>query len=45
MRLVRDGELALDDDINRTLRSWHVPDSEFIRTQKVTWRIPSRWRS
>jgi CubicO group peptidase (beta-lactamase class C family) len=45
MRLVRDGELALDDDINRTLRSWHVPDSEFTRTQKVTWRIPSRWSS
>jgi CubicO group peptidase (beta-lactamase class C family) len=38
MRLVQDGKLALDDDINRTLRSWRVPDSEFTRTQKVTWR-------
>jgi CubicO group peptidase (beta-lactamase class C family) len=38
MRLVQDGKLALDDDINRTLRSWHVPDSEFTRTPKVTRR-------
>jgi len=36
MRLVQDGKLALDDDINGTLRSWRVPDSEFTRTQKVT---------
>lgn len=38
MRLVQDGKFALDDDINATLRSWRVPDSELTRTQKVTWR-------
>ncbi len=38
MRLVQDGRFSLDDDINATLRSWRVPDSEFTRTQKVTWR-------
>lgn len=38
MRLVQDERLSLDDDINATLRSWRVPDSEYTRTQKVTWR-------
>lgn len=38
MRLVQDGRLALDADINATLTSWKVPDSEFTATQKVTWR-------
>lgn len=38
MRLVQDGRFSLDDDINATLRSWRVPDSELTRTQKVTWR-------
>jgi CubicO group peptidase (beta-lactamase class C family) len=38
MRLVQDGTLSLDADINATLRSWKVPESELTRTQKVTWR-------
>ncbi len=38
MRLVQDARFTLDDDINATLRSWRVPDSEFTRTQKLTWR-------
>lgn len=38
MRLVQDGTLALDADINATLRSWQVPASELTRDQKVTWR-------
>lgn len=38
MRLVQEGKLSLDADINATLRSWKVPESEHTRTQKVTWR-------
>jgi CubicO group peptidase (beta-lactamase class C family) len=38
MSLVQDGQFALDADINETLRSWKVPESELTRTQKVTWR-------
>jgi CubicO group peptidase (beta-lactamase class C family) len=38
LSLVQDAQLALDADINATLRSWKVPESEFTRTQKVTWR-------
>src|SRR5215471_7304642 len=38
MKLVEDGKLALDDDVNLKLRSWKVPESEFTRTQKVTLR-------
>ncbi len=38
MRLVQDGKLSLDADINTILRSWQVPESEFTRTQKVTLR-------
>jgi len=38
MSLVQDGQLALDADINASLRSWQVPESELTRTQKVTWR-------
>lgn len=38
MRLVQDGRFTLDDDINATLRSWRVPDSELTRAAPVTWR-------
>jgi CubicO group peptidase (beta-lactamase class C family) len=38
MKLVEDGKLALDEDVNLKLRSWKVPESEFTRTQKVTLR-------
>jgi CubicO group peptidase (beta-lactamase class C family) len=36
--LVEEGKLSLDEDVNARLKSWHVPDSEFTRTKKVTLR-------
>jgi CubicO group peptidase (beta-lactamase class C family) len=36
LRLVQEGKLSLDDDVNRRLLSWKVPDSEFTKQQKVT---------
>ncbi|WP_321477754.1 serine hydrolase [uncultured Paludibaculum sp.] len=38
MRLVEQGILSLDEDVNAKLRSWKVPDNEFTRTEKVTLR-------
>jgi CubicO group peptidase (beta-lactamase class C family) len=38
LRLVQDGKLSLDDDVNLTLRSWKIPENEFTREQKVTLR-------
>ena len=38
MRLVQDGKLGLDTDINGVLKSWRVPVSEFTREQPVTPR-------
>ncbi len=38
MRLVEQGRLALDEDVNVRLVSWKVPDNEFTRTEKVTPR-------
>jgi CubicO group peptidase (beta-lactamase class C family) len=38
LRLVQDGKLLLDEDVNRSLKSWHVPENEFTKTQKVTLR-------
>lgn len=39
LRLVADGRLGLDEDINHVLRSWHVPGNEFTRQQPVTLRL------
>ena len=36
LALVAQGKLRLDEDVNRTLTSWRVPDNEYTRTQKVT---------
>lgn len=36
--LVDRGVLALDEDVNRSLISWHVPENELTRTEKVTLR-------
>lgn len=36
LRLVQMGKLNLDEDVNRKLTSWKVPDSEFTKTEKVT---------
>lgn len=38
LRLVQDGKLNLDEDVNVKLKDWKVPDNEFTREQKVTLR-------
>jgi CubicO group peptidase (beta-lactamase class C family) len=38
MRLVQDGKLNLDDNVNDKLVSWKVPDNRFTATEKVTLR-------
>ena len=38
LRLVAEGKLALDTNVNRYLKSWQVPDNQFTATEKVTLR-------
>lgn len=38
LRMVERGELALDDDINTTLRTWHLPDAGAVAQSPVTMR-------
>src|SRR6266404_2008249 len=38
LQLVRQGKLNLDEDVNRKLVSWKVPENEFTRNEKVTLR-------
>jgi CubicO group peptidase (beta-lactamase class C family) len=38
MRLVQQGVLHLDTDVNQQLSSWKVPENQFTATQKVTVR-------
>ncbi|HEV2800715.1 MAG TPA: serine hydrolase [Pyrinomonadaceae bacterium] len=38
LRLVQEGRLKLDEDVNRYLVSWKVPENEFTKTKKVTLR-------
>lgn len=38
LKLVEQGRLWLDEDINRQLKSWQVPENEFTRQQPVTLR-------
>jgi CubicO group peptidase (beta-lactamase class C family) len=38
LRLVQQGRLDLDVDVNRYLSSWQVPNNEFTREEKVTLR-------
>jgi CubicO group peptidase (beta-lactamase class C family) len=38
LQLVQQGKLALDEDVNRKLVSWKVPENEFTRNEKVTLR-------
>jgi CubicO group peptidase (beta-lactamase class C family) len=38
LRLVDQGLLSLDDDVNGKLRTWKVPDNEFTTSEKVTLR-------
>ncbi|HEX8164048.1 MAG TPA: serine hydrolase [Pyrinomonadaceae bacterium] len=38
LRLVQEGKLSLDEDVNAKLVSWKLPDSEFTKEKKVTLR-------
>ena len=38
LRLVEQGKLALDEDVNAKLITWKVPENEFTREKKVTLR-------
>jgi len=38
LHLVETGRLSLDEDVNRKLKSWQVPENDFTRDQKVTLR-------
>jgi CubicO group peptidase (beta-lactamase class C family) len=38
MKMVEEGKLALDQDINTFLTTWKVPDNEFTKDNKVTLR-------
>ncbi len=38
LHLVEAGKLSLDEDVNRKLKTWHVPENDFTREQKVTLR-------
>ena len=38
MWLVEHGKLSLDEDVNKKLKTWRVPENEFTKDQKVTLR-------
>jgi CubicO group peptidase (beta-lactamase class C family) len=38
LRLVEKGKLNLDEDVNKKLVSWKIPENEFTKEQKVTLR-------
>jgi len=38
LRLVQDGKLSLDEDVNVKLRTWKVPENNFTIKEKVTVR-------
>ncbi len=38
LRLVQDGRLSLDEDVNARLGTWKVPENKFTREKKVTLR-------
>lgn len=38
LRLVQDGKLSLDEDVNAKLVSWKLPENEFTKEKKVTLR-------
>ena len=38
LRLVQQGRLKLDEDVNQKLKPWKVPENEFTKDQKVTLR-------
>ena len=38
LRLVKEGKLSLDEDVNAKLQTWRVPANDFTKEQKVTLR-------
>jgi CubicO group peptidase (beta-lactamase class C family) len=38
LKLVQDGRLSLDDDVDRYLRSWRIPENRFTAARPVTLR-------
>lgn len=38
LRLVQEGRLSLDEDVNDKLHTWKVPDNQFTAKEKVTLR-------
>ena len=38
LKLVEDGKVELDEDVNTYLQDWKVPENEFTETEKVTLR-------
>jgi CubicO group peptidase (beta-lactamase class C family) len=38
LRLVEEGKLSLDEDVNKSLTSWKVPENDFTKEKKVTLR-------
>lgn len=38
LHMVQRGRLALDEDVNKKLVSWKIPENEFTKEQKVTLR-------
>jgi CubicO group peptidase (beta-lactamase class C family) len=38
LKLVQEGKLNLDEDVNLKLRSWTIPENEFTKQEKVTLR-------
>jgi CubicO group peptidase (beta-lactamase class C family)/predicted transcriptional regulator YdeE len=38
LSLVESGKLSLDEDVNKKLTTWKVPENEFTQTEKVTLR-------
>jgi CubicO group peptidase (beta-lactamase class C family) len=38
LRLVEQGKLSLDEDVNRRLTSWKLPESSYTASEKVTLR-------
>jgi CubicO group peptidase (beta-lactamase class C family) len=39
MKLVEQGKLGLDDEVNRFLKSWTLPENQFTKAGKVTLRL------
>ncbi len=39
LRLVDEGKLDLDEDVNRKLITWKLPENEFMTEKKVTLRL------